>query len=84
MPTSADTPRLSLVAATGNRHKIAEMTRILAPRGITLLTPDDCGGMIDIDENGDTFEQNAILKAMNFEEGATAKDRNAQIGGHQA
>ena len=63
MPTSAATPRLSLVAATGNRHKIAEMTRILAPRGITLLTPDDCGGMIDIDENGDTFEQNAILKA---------------------
>ena len=26
----------------------------------------------------------AILKAMNLEEGATAKDRNAQIGGHKA
>ena len=24
------------------------------------------------------------LKAMNLEEGATAKDRNAQIGGHKA
>lgn len=30
------------------------------------------------------FGKNAILKGMNFEEGATAKDRNAQIGGHKA
>ncbi len=28
--------------------------------------------------------KNAILKGMNFEEGATAKERNAQIGGHKA
>ena len=30
------------------------------------------------------FEKNAILKGMNLQEGATAKDRNAQIGGHKA
>ena len=30
------------------------------------------------------YGKNAILKAMNLEEGATAKDRNAQIGGHKA
>ena len=30
------------------------------------------------------YEKSAILKAMNLEEGATAKDRNAQIGGHKA
>lgn len=29
------------------------------------------------------YGKNAILKAMNLEEGATAKDRNRQIGGHQ-
>ena len=28
--------------------------------------------------------KNAIFKAMNLEEGATAKDRNTQIGGHKA
>lgn len=28
--------------------------------------------------------KNAILKGMNLEEGATAKDRNKQIGGHKA
>ena len=30
------------------------------------------------------FGKNAILRGMNFEEGATAKSRNRQIGGHRA
>ncbi|MDY6222377.1 MAG: DNA methylase [Candidatus Alectryocaccobium sp.] len=30
------------------------------------------------------FGKNAVLRGMNFEEGATARDRNAQIGGHKA
>lgn len=30
------------------------------------------------------YGKNAILKGMNYEEGATAKDRNSQIGGHKA
>lgn len=30
------------------------------------------------------FGKNSILKGLNFEEGATAKDRNEQIGGHKA
>lgn len=30
------------------------------------------------------FGKNAILKGMNLQEGATAKDRNEQIGGHKA
>ena len=30
------------------------------------------------------FGKNAILKGMNLVEGATAKKRNTQIGGHQA
>ena len=30
------------------------------------------------------YGKNAILKGMNFEEGATARDRNRQIGGHKA
>ena len=37
--------------------------------------------MLDIKKK---FGKNAILKGMNFEEGATAKERNAQIGGHKA
>lgn len=30
------------------------------------------------------FGKNAILRGMNFEDGATAKERNGQIGGHKA
>ena len=32
----------------------------------------------------DKFGKNAILKGMNFEEGATAMERNRQIGGHKS
>jgi len=37
--------------------------------------------MLDIKKK---FGKNAILKGMNLKEGATAKDRNRQIGGHKA
>lgn len=30
------------------------------------------------------YGKNAVLRGMNFEEGATRKERNGQIGGHQA
>ncbi len=30
------------------------------------------------------FGKNAILRGLNFDEGATAKERNSQIGGHKA
>ena len=30
------------------------------------------------------FGKNAVLKGMNLEEGATARDRNRQVGGHKA
>ena len=30
------------------------------------------------------FGKNALLRGMNLQEGATAKDRNGQIGGHKA
>jgi len=30
------------------------------------------------------YGKNAILRGLNFEEGATAVERNKQIGGHKA
>jgi DNA polymerase V len=30
------------------------------------------------------FGKNAVLKAMSLQEGATAKERNQQVGGHKA
>lgn len=37
--------------------------------------------LIDIKQK---FGKNAILKGLNFQEGATAIERNRQIGGHKA
>lgn len=37
--------------------------------------------MLDIKKK---FGKNAILKGLSFQEGATARDRNSQIGGHKA
>ena len=37
--------------------------------------------MLDIKRR---FGKNAILKGMNLEDGATAKDRNGMIGGHRS
>lgn len=37
--------------------------------------------MLDIKKK---YGKNAILKGMNLEEGATARERNRQIGGHKA
>jgi DNA polymerase V len=30
------------------------------------------------------FGKNSVLKGLNFADGATAKERNQQIGGHKA
>ena len=30
------------------------------------------------------YGKNAILRGMNFKDGATARERNAQVGGHKA
>ena len=37
--------------------------------------------ILDIQER---YGKNALVKGMNLEEGATARERNRQIGGHKA
>lgn len=38
-------------------------------------------GMLSIRKK---YGNNAVLRGINFEEGATGRDRNGQIGGHKA
>lgn len=52
-----------LVIATGNRGKVAEFQTLLAPAGFTLLLPQDLGFSADVEETGDTYAANALLKA---------------------
>jgi len=54
-----------LVLATRNRHKVAELSRILAAAGLEIdLHPvDDLARVPDVAETGLTFADNALLKA---------------------
>ena len=58
--------RETLLIATNNAHKVTELRRILGALDVTLLTPADAGIAIDVDETGETFEENARLKARAF------------------
>lgn len=52
------------VAATQNKHKLAEMNEILEQYGIRLISVQEAGiGDIEIVEDGDTFEKNSMKKA---------------------
>lgn len=53
-----------LLLATGNAHKLREVVEILAPFGIEVLPPAAVGYRPDVVEDGDTFEANAIKKAV--------------------
>ena len=56
-------PFRPLLIATGNRGKVQEFQTLLAPAGFTLLLPGDLGLPADVEETGDTFTANALLKA---------------------
>ena len=56
----------TIVMATGNRHKAAEMRSLLASYtgdDYELVTMSDAGFDGEIDENGSTFAENAYIKA---------------------
>ncbi len=55
--------RPTLVFGTGNRKKAGELADLLAPVGIELKTLADVEDPLDVEESGQTFAENARLKA---------------------
>jgi len=51
------------VLATHNPGKRKEMSAILGKFGIEVVMPADLGIMVDVEETGETFAENAMLKA---------------------
>lgn len=51
------------VLATHNANKLAEMSDILSKLGIEVISPADLGITVDVEETGQTFAENAALKA---------------------
>lgn len=55
---------MDFILATNNMKKLAEMQRILSPLGINVVTAKMLGATLeDVVEDGETFEDNAKLKA---------------------
>lgn len=52
-----------LIFATGNEHKMVEIREILGELPVEILSMKDVGIKVDIVENGNTFEENALIKA---------------------
>ena len=55
---------MKLIAATNNAHKLSEIQAILAGTEVELLSMRDAGLDMEIEENGSTFEENAMIKAQ--------------------
>lgn len=55
---------MKIIIATHNKHKLQEMSRILSPMGYEVVTDLDLGiELTDAEENGETFLDNARIKA---------------------
>ena len=51
-----------VIFATGNEGKMKEIREILGDLDIQLLSLKDAGITADIEENGSSFEENAVIK----------------------
>ena len=54
---------MKLVLASKNTHKLTEMRDILSQLGVEVVLESDVGVDVDVEETGETFEENAFLKA---------------------
>jgi XTP/dITP diphosphohydrolase len=59
---------MQLVLATQNKDKIREIKNLLDDLPITIMTCDDFLDIPEIEETGETLEENAILKAKGIAE----------------
>ena len=68
-----------IVCATGNAGKMKEIRMILADIGMEILSMKEAGVAVEVDENGTTFEENAVIKAAAIAEELKAKGENAIV-----
>jgi XTP/dITP diphosphohydrolase len=56
----------SLLLATNNKGKVAEFKALLAGLDLAILTPSDVRISLDVQEDGQTYAENASKKALAF------------------
>lgn len=52
-----------MIFATGNAGKMREIKKIMADTGMEILSMKEAGIRTDIEEDGSTYEENALIKA---------------------
>lgn len=55
---------MKMVLASQNQHKLEEMQRLLAQQGVTVVLQSALGLQVEVEETGETFLENARLKAQ--------------------
>jgi XTP/dITP diphosphohydrolase len=53
-----------ILLGTSNRKKVIELANVLEPRGFQLKTPADFADVLEVEETGTTFMENARIKAI--------------------
>lgn len=60
---------MTFILASNNENKLAELRRILLPLGLNVISAKEAtAGELEVEETGETFEENARLKALAFVE----------------
>ena len=57
-----------LLVATHNEGKVREFSRMLSDLPLSVVGLHDLGITMDVEETGETFEENAVLKARAYEQ----------------
>ena len=57
---------IKLLLATNNQGKLAELRSLLDGLDLELVTPADLGLNLQVEETGESYQENAILKAAGF------------------
>lgn len=52
-----------IVFATGNAGKVKEIRMIMEDTGVEVISMKEAGITVDVEENGSTYEENALIKA---------------------
>ena len=61
-----------IIFATGNKDKMREIREIMADVDVEVVSMKEAGIVVDVVEDGTTFEENALIKARAVAEAMSA------------
>ena len=75
---------MKFVLATQNPKKLKEMSAILSDLGVEVVSEADLGVKIEVEETGETFAENSLLKAIADDSGLCVDALNGGPGVYSA